>query len=172
MLTWLNLHQGAQVEETTQVSGPPPHLVWDAVRQNGKAAAFKPDETTVTTVTPDPSVMSTPTTLDFVLKNDGQGPLQLRLLSTSCGCSEIKLDGQKLEASDKPDAPWAELPPGKTGTLAVTWKVEPSHTLAEETFRLAVTLELNDPQYADRVRLEIASKVVYPPPQPKEGTPK
>ncbi len=80
-------------------------------------------------------------THEFIIKNEGEVPLQLARGKTTCQCTLSELE-QK------------EILPGKTGKIKVTWEAKK----AAKIFRHTARIKTNDPEYKE-VKLVISGSV-------------
>lgn len=164
LLTYLVLHQGAQLDEP-EAFGVPPRMDVMSATQNNEAVILQTEPPTALIRIPKPTVIGVPTSVNMRLRNDGGSVLKIALVAASCGCSEITVGGTKMEAvGDKEPAKTqlVELEPAKETDMVVTWKAEEKNRAMDGTFRLSLIFNVNDPRWADRARMEIATPLMNP----------
>jgi len=79
---------------------------------------------------------------DFVVSNTGRGPLKLAAGGSSCRCTGLKIEN-------------AEVPPGESTKVTVTWRAKEVPGPFSET----ATLETNDPRRT-RIELTISGRML------------
>jgi hypothetical protein len=89
-----------------------------------------------------------PVTTVFTIRNEGDGPLQIESVSTSCGCTTAEVSAQTI-------------PPDKSASLAVTFDPQ-AHAGAVGQFVRFVYLRTNDPSTPE-VEVQISAEVVENP---------
>jgi hypothetical protein len=89
-----------------------------------------------------------PVTTAFTIRNEGDGPLQIESVSTSCGCTTAEISAQTIA-------------PGKLANLTVTFDPQ-AHAGAVGQFVRFVYLRTNDPTTPE-VEVQISAEVVENP---------
>lgn len=166
LLTYFLLHQGGQLEEE-EAPAEPPVLEWVSATHGAEPAELISQPPLAVITSAKASTIGAVDGINIKLRNDGKGALKIGLVWVSCGCSKVALDGKSLEVVGDIEPTPTQLgvvQPEKEGTLAITWKSEEKHRGADGKFRLSVTLNVNDPRFADRARLEITTELQDPKP--------
>jgi hypothetical protein len=89
-----------------------------------------------------------PVTTVFTVRNEGNGPLQVESVSTSCGCTTAEMSAQAIA-------------PGELANLTVTFDPQ-AHAGAVGQFVRFVYLRTNDPTTPE-VEVQISANVVGKP---------
>jgi len=161
LLTYFLLHQGAQLVEAEALEEPPA-LVWMSATHGTEPAELISQDQIALISSKKASAIGASDGISVKLKNDGKGALRVGLAGASCGCSKVAVNGMNLEPLgdvEPTSSQAATIEPGKEGELAITWKPEEKHRGADNKFRLSVTLNVNDPRFADRARLELTTEL-------------
>ena len=89
-----------------------------------------------------------PVTTVFTVHNEGDGPLQIESVSTSCGCTTAQMSAQTIA-------------PGESASLTVTFDPQ-THAGAFGQFMRFVYLRTNDPATPE-VEIQISAEIVENP---------
>jgi hypothetical protein len=161
LLTYFLLKQGGQIDEPNTLEDPPA-IEWVSATQGSETAQFQRQDSTLVVAGTRTSVVGVKNSVTMKLRNDGKGPLKIAVISASCSCGEVMLDGKKMEPVGEVEPTPAQLTEVKSGAeaeLTVSWTPEIKHMTGPGNFRLTVTLNVNDPHYAGRVRMEIMTQL-------------
>lgn len=90
----------------------------------------------------------------FVVRNEGDYPLELVLRKTSCKCTVGKLGGQEVDPESN-TRPRITVPPGGQTDVTLNWTVKRDYS---DQFRQTALLLTNDPE-TPRLQLEITGKI-------------
>lgn len=153
LLTAARMYQGGQLmpevpRSTATTKEPPPRFVLDGVTMVGNVIEIK---------APD-SPLGKRSRIHVRFRNDGEGPLRIKLLRTNCNCvHDFLVDGDKLELNGASHV----TPPGESGVITLEWlpeELDPEHPISI----VAAEFMVNDPRprFHSHVRLEVRTRVV------------
>jgi hypothetical protein len=163
------MYQGGQTVAMTErgatQASEPPQMVFEGLKRDGKTFSIT-SVANVFNLDAGETVLDTTKSVEVQFRNQGKGPLELTLLSTSCGCLHtVEVDGQKLVTREYEGQHSATVHPGKEGVIKLSWSPEEKNA-ASPKLLIGIEILTNDPQFRDPLRLELTSKLIR---APKEG---
>lgn len=163
-LTWLSLHQGAQITpgnvKLTDTGELPGEFTFDP-KSLDKIAQNVTVQDNVISIATRESAVHQENTLEIKFQNKGKGPLRFSLITASCGCSHAFLNGQELQKGE----PGPDVAPNGEGTLKLVWKAQEKHFSEQEGdkgYRFAFEFYFNDTRFSDNLKIEVYSRIKNP----------
>lgn len=94
--------------------------------------------------------------IEFKVRNNGEGPLELSYKGESCTCAHVYVDGQRVSGTNH----MSKINGGQTATFRIIYKPKITGTRGEpEKKRIRVTFDHNDQRYSDNLQFEIVTTV-------------
>lgn len=91
---------------------------------------------------------------EFKLRNEGNAPLVINRLSSSCGCTEPKIGGVTVTGGKSPEPIHVEIAPGESTTIEVSYNPLGKQDIDTQK----VEIETNDP-LRPRITLNVLAQV-------------
>ncbi len=159
-VTYLNLFKEAQTLEVAPLppkTEPPLIEFGDLLPRKDNVEVKQEISANVLLVQMGTTYLNEEQEVGIKLNNVGKGPLELTLLTKSCGCSRVLFNDKEVTNTDHT----VKIEPGGGGILRLTWKPEKRDVMVgpQESFRIRATFVHNDERYSDNLHFEVSTVV-------------
>jgi hypothetical protein len=174
VVNWIRMNHGAQTvampDRAAVKADELPKIVFDGLKRDGKTFPL-PGVGHVFNLEAGETVINTTKSVEILFHNEGKGPLEIKLVSTSCGCLHtVEVDGQKLVPINQEGQQSATVQPSKEGILKLSWSPTEENASGGPSgprVRIRIVLLTNDPQFRDTLELELTSPLIRAPKERK-----